>query len=278
MTVREQYGRTWQLRAGTLDISALDITYDVKKTAKSEPNTAQIQVFGLSEKSRTLLSASKSINVSLAVGYQGRNSVIYLGQTRGGVTRKEQPEMITTLETGDSEKNHRASEVKAAVGPSLPIGQALSLIARSLGVKLGNVQQAAAKIQAKGVALFPVETAFTGFSAQALTDFCSAAGLEWSVQDGALQIIDRGGALDAKPYILDSTSGLIGSPNVDQKGIVSATALCLPDVRPGLRVIFASRFVKGVYRIEEVQHTGDSRGGSTPWFTNLTCKPLAVQL
>ena len=272
----ELYNRSWLLRVGQLDVSALDIEFDVKKTLKPEPNTAEITIYGLSDKSRASVSGKDAQNVSLAVGYGGRNSVIYLGQTRGGVTRKEQPEMITKLETGDNEKKHRSAPVRASVGPSLPISQALSLIARSLGVEVGNVAQAAAKLQVKGVALFPVETSFTGYASEALTDFCSAAGLEWSVQDGALQLLDLGGALDVKPYVIGPTSGLVGSPNIDSAGTVTLTTLLLPDIRPGLRVVLDARFVKGAYRIQEVHYTGSTRGGGSPWYADLSCVPLKV--
>lgn len=266
------YNRTWRLRAGTLDVSNLDIEYEVEKTLKNEPNTATITIYGLSAQSRAALSAQKHVNVSLEVGYGGRNSMIFLGQTRGGVTQKQQPEMITTLETGDSEKNFKESRIKLAIGPTMPNSQALQNIARALGVKPGNVTQAAARLQARGVTLFPTPTQFTGYARQALDDFSSAAGLEWSVQDGGLQILDRGGALDAKPYVLTSDSGVTGSPSIDAKGVVQITTLTLPDVRPGLRVLLGMRFAKGLYRISKVRYEGSTRGGNTPWYTHLTCE------
>lgn len=271
---QEQYLRSWRLRVGSLDVSALDIEFDVKKTLKPEPNTASIKIYNLSAASRSALSGRGSLNVALEAGYQGRNSQIYFGQMRDGVSVKEQPEIVTTIETGDSEKKHRGARISVPVGPSVPIAQAMKLIAKSLGVKDGNLHEVSARLQANGKALYPVPTTYVGSAHQAITDFCRSAGLEWSVQDGALQFVDVGGALGLRPYILDDRSGVVGSPTVDSSGVVSATTTMLPEIRPGQRVIFQTKFVKGIFRLTEVQYTGNTGGGGTPWYTNLTAEKI----
>lgn len=148
----------------------------------------------------------------------------------------------------------------------------LAQLAQALGVGLGNVQNAVAKLTARGAQFFGSGTAIVGNAAEELTTFCRSAELEWSIQDGLLQILDRGTSLDDLAVLLSSESGLIGSPSVDHKGIASATALIQPDLSPGRKVTFDSLALKGTYRITDVEYSGDTAG--TDWHAKLTAAPL----
>lgn len=261
------FGRTYKLTVGAVDMSSLRVSFSVEKTLKKEPNTATIKVWNLNEDSRNLLSQGRALGVLLEAGYGGDNSQIYLGQLRGAVSQIEGPDVTTTFTTGDGDKALQSARLSIPLGPKTPTQTALLAISRTLGVGLGNVSQAAAKLA--GGSIYPSATVLTGSSTDALDWICHSAGLEWSIQDGQLQILDYGAALDAKPYILSAETGLVGSPSVDNNGIITAECLMLHGLRPGLRVVFDSRFVKGVHRIDEIEYTGDTHDGS--WGMRLQC-------
>lgn len=270
--------RKWRVVCGDLDVTDIDLSFEVGKTLKPDPNTCALTLYNLSPKSRDALSSPRAQNLLIEAGYADttqRPGQIYLGPMRHAIHTIEGPDIVTRIESADSEKALGISRFKLAVGPKAPAQAVLQAIAKSLNVKLGNIAQASLKLAARGKVLFPVATAISGQTAKVMTDFCNSAGLEWSVQDGELQILDAGAALDTNPYILNAATGLIGSPSVDREGIVNCTTLILRGVRPGLRVILDSRFVKGVYRITEAQYSGETRGDA--WYINLVCKPVKAK-
>lgn len=256
----EQYNRAWRLRVGGVSIEALDIAFSVKRTLKREPNTAKIDVYNMAPATRALISGKPSLDVALEAGFVGRMGLLYLGQVRGAVNAIERPEIITTIETGDGEKALRKGHISVPVGPSMPIDQVLRLIARALGVKPGNLDAAAARLRAGGRTLYPVDTVLHGNAAQTLDDFCRAAGIEWSIQNGGLQLVDRGKAIASKPFVLQAESGLIGSPTIDGEGKLDVTCELNPELRPGLPILVNARFVKGLFRIVEIEYAGDTAG------------------
>lgn len=274
------FGRTYRIVVGSLDITGLRCSFSIKKTLKKEPNTCIIKVYNLSESSREELSDSKAVNVSVEAGYKGENSQLYLGQLRGAFSEVVGPDIVTTFSTGDGDKAIQSARLSIPLGPKTPNDVALLAIARTLGVGLGNANEAAAKLKAKGVSMFPVPTVLTGNASRTLTAFCRSAGLEWSIQDGKLQILDLGKALDERPFILGDSDGLgggglIGSPALTYEAktgdkLVQAECLLLPGIRPGMRIMFDSRFVKGLYRIDECEYEGDTWIGN--WGIRLGCR------
>lgn len=278
----ELYDRSWNITIGDTEVSsstrgndALACTFSVKKTTKPEPNTCTLTILNLSEQSRRKFTEPKATKIRIEAGYGDRLSQIYLGDVRAlAPGERNGANVITELTSGDGEKKISGSRLAIPIGPKTPPGDALRAIAKALGVGAGNVDKAALALTAKGVAVFSRGTVLTGNVARALTDFCRSAGLEWSVQDGALQILDLGKGLETFPYVLKSSSGLINAPKVSNDGKVSADTLMLPDIRPGMRVQFESLTVSGLYRILEVETHGETHGG--PWGHKIVCEKPKV--
>lgn len=252
------------------ELSNLDCAFQVKKNLKPEPNTCELKVYNLSRDTRRVLEISKKLVLRLEAGYPDAVAQLFLGEVRSAHTHREGADLVTEISTGDSEKELQKARIQLSVGPKVPAQVALTAIARTLGVGLGNVAPAAAKLAAKGKTIFGPGTVIQGSAAQALTDFCRSADLEWSIQDGVLQILDRAKALDDKAVLLSPDTGLIGSPTVDNKGVLQVTALIQPDLRPGRKIDLRSESFKGGYRIEECEYTGDTSGAD--WSVKMSCK------
>src|SRR5690606_37996676 len=110
------------------------------------------------------------------------------------------------------------------------------------------------------VAEWPAGKVLSGAVARHLQDFARSADLEVSIQDGALQFIDRGKALAGTAIRLSEQTRLIESPSVDNEGILHAKMLMIPDVRPGALVTVEAARVKGNYRITKAVWSGDTAG------------------
>lgn len=255
-------------QGNAVDVSALDCTFRVRKNLKQEPNKCELDIYNLSDSSRRLLETPNKLVLRLEAGYPDAISQLYLGEVRAAQSIKDGPDIITHIESGDSEKEMQSAHINLSIGPKVPADVALTAIARSLGVGLGNVQKAAAKLRSKGSAPFGQGSLVFGSATRALDDFCRSADLEWSVQDGVLQILDRGKALEGSAVLLSPSTGLVGSPSVDHKGVVSFTALIQPDLHPGKKVTFDSQSVKAGqgYRIQECEYSGDSSGSE--WYVS----------
>lgn len=267
--------RAFTLTVGTVELSNLDCKFKVKKSLKPEPNTCNVEVYNLAATTRAKLESSKSNILRLEAGYNTDVSLLYLGNIRAVYTTTDGPTKVTHLETGDSEKEIQASRINVPVGPKTPADVALRAIAKTLGVKAGNIEAAIAKLKTKaGLALFPSATILSGSTARYLQDFCNSAGLEWSIQDGALQILDKGKALEtSKAILLSAATGLTGSPTVDFKDKkLGAMAKCLmiPELGCGRKVVFDTEGVKGGYRIHTIEYDGDFAGND--WYATIFCE------
>lgn len=264
------FDRKIELVVDTYELSDFDCTFRVKKNLKPEPNTAEIQIFNLAESTQKALgSAKKKVPVKIRAGYKSNIGQIYLGELRTAPTFKDGADWITQLSSGDGE-SARKNGLYQVIGPKTPPDLALAAIVKALGVGTGNLPFALAKLRAKGVVSLGGRQVIVGNAAQRMTDFCESAGLEWSIQNGQVQILDKGKPREGLAYLLSPATGLIGSPSTDNEGKVHAQTLMIPDLIPGQIVLFASHGVKGGYRVEETEFTGDTRGDD--WTCNIVCK------
>ena len=250
------------------ELSNLDCVFQVKKTLKPEPNTAEIKVFNLAERTRAVLETPERIGVLLEAGYAGRTCQVFFGEVRSAHSYREGSDIITELSTGDSEEALATARFNMAVAAGSSPLQVLNVLVAEMGVGAGNVAAAASMLAAKGVTFGP--TVFHGNAAKNLTDICDAGGIEWSVQDGVLQFLERGKPLSEVAVLLGPGSGLLGSPTVDHKGIVTAQALIQPGLEPGRKVAFETSNLKPTqgFIVQEAQYTGDTAGND--WQVKLT--------
>lgn len=266
-----------------LDMSALDIKFHVKKTLKPKPNVAKVVVYGLSQKNRDYL-ASEKLNVRLEAGYNGENELLFLGQTRSAFSRKEGVEgrekgIATYLETGDSEKDMAAAGLKQTFSSQASVKDGLNVLAASFPQTTdSNTAQLDAFFIRTGMAskiLHPKGGAVDRMTARALTDYCRSAGLEWSIQNGTIFIVQKGQPINGAQVVkLTPDSGLVGSPSVDHTGLLDAKSFILPGLHPGAKIRVESESTTGYFRIEEAVYQGDTSIGAKHWYCSMTCSKL----
>ncbi len=268
-----------------LDVSELRCEFKCKKTLKPDPNTCEIKIYNLSENSRHTLESAAKLVVRLEAGYiETGTSQLFLGEVRSAFTVAEgDGDIVTTITTGDSEKEMQEAKLHMTVAAGMSADVVLAAIAAALKVSPGNLAQAAALLKLKGAtAMFGVQgSAVSGNAARMLTDLCRSGGLEWSIQDGVLQILDKNKPLVQQAVLLSPDTGLVGSPAVDysassktKKGgiTVKAKTFIIPELAPGRLVVMKSRFVTGGFRIEEIEYEGDTAGEA--WYAHLTLRAL----
>ena len=269
------FRRTAALTIGTLRLVELDFSFNIEKSLDREPNTAEIQVYNLSETSRKAIEQTARQRVQLEAGYQqpAGTRVIFDGDLRKAHSRREGPDVVTEVEAADGERAYRTARVNRSFGAGTSLGSVIQSIGRSLGVGVGNLAELATQAGFEGLGqLFSEGTVTSGPAREEFSGLLDSAGIEWSIQDNTLQLLPRGQALAGTAVVLSSDTGLVESPSVDSEGVATAKMLMIPDVFPGRKVQIESEFVRGLYRVTKAKFIGSTFG--TEWFIEIEGKPI----
>ncbi len=246
------------------------MTFRVHKSLKPEPNTAELTVFNLNPAHRSALEQLKTASVLIEAGYEGGTSTLFLGDLRTAISVDEGPDIVTKLSSGDGEKATKTARVKVSMKKGVANPQkVLETIAKSLGVGSGNLKQALGQLG--GLAnCFSEGAVLSGSSFREMNSVCKSLGLSWSIQNGKLQILTLRKALDGQAIKLSKDTGMIGSPTVDNDGVLTCCMLLAPDVFPGRKLVLDGRRLKGQYRIESCDYSGDTHGQD--WYIKIEAK------
>jgi hypothetical protein len=238
----------------------LRVTAKVTRSLKVTANSAVVTIYNISDEHKHALTKVETPNVALTAGYENQLTRIFVGQAVHVKHEKivEDGDVTTTVMTTDSGLNQQLKHVKKTFPKGVKAGDVLVEIVKALGIKTGNLNTAKAKLNAgKGATIYVEGTSLSGNASNELTALCRSCGFEWSIQDGALQILDVGKALDSEAIVLDS-SLLIGTPSISNKGIVEFMTFLQKDFTPGRQVQIAHPFVSGVFRLEKCEYDLDS--------------------
>jgi len=273
------FRRAYSLVVGTQDISKLAIEFSVKKSLKpGTPNSCDLKVRNLSEDTRLYFGMlGPSIPVTLSAGYADPvgMSVLFQGTVRGSLPAvTEGPDIVSHLSSGDKAHALAQSRINTNFAAGTSPQQVIQSIAAAMGVGVGNIGHAVQVLGAKGVASMFSGAGISGKASYWLNNLCKSSNLEWSVQNGALQFLEKNKPLNATAIILSASTGLLGSPSVDNKGVVQCSALLIPGLTPGRLVSIQAKSLQGVFRIFETEAEGQSYGD--PWQMNLSLKKYST--
>jgi len=253
----------------------LRVTCKASKTLKPEPNKCDVVVYNLSPAHRASLTKVKSPTVSVSAGYTGKLTQIYLGQAIHVKHERRGADIITTVSTTDSGNKAQTARIHKSFKAGTKAGEVLKELTKALGVKAGNLNDVVRKLNAgAGASVYLGGCVMDGHAPHYLTSLCRSAGLEWSVQDGTLQILNLGSALAARAIVLDE-SNLVGTPSISSKNVVEFMTFIGADVLPGRQVQIKHPFVEITARIEDCSYTLDTH--SDDWYVECTAKGPKVK-
>jgi len=273
------FGRRALLKVNNVGIESRDslrFSFTVSKNLKPEPNKGVFQVWNLTRDHIAQMSVGTWLPVQFDAGYEEGMSTVFLGRCRSGGTTGPKPDAITTFEAGDGEKEVKTSRVNVSIAKGTNTDQVLKQIALAVGVGAGNLDDAARKIRSafSGTGnIFSMGTVLSGQAAAEMTNICNSLSLDWSIQNGKLQILERKRSLEGTAIYLGGPkgAGMIGEPTIDPKGVLTVSTLLQPDVFPGRLLVLDATRLKGQYRIEETVHSGDTRTDA-PWQIEIQAK------
>lgn len=263
-----------------LSLEEIRIRFIIGKTIKKDLNTARVEVFNLSENTRALFE-TKGASIRLSAGYLGIPETSPLDSLKkkvpidtifvGNITKlsheMQGPDIITLLESGDGDNALRNAKIEKGYPPGTNFQQIVIDLSNQLGIAKGaRAGLPSGKKYANGVAL-------SGLVRDQLDAVLKGQNLDWSIQDGALQILGKNSTTTDPVFIVTRETGMVGSPSKTKEGI-EFTTLMNGVLRPGRRVKLQSKFVDGVFRLQKVSHVGDSFSGE--FLTRSEAKRLAA--
>lgn len=269
-------GRSVAVTVGTTRIRDLDVSFQIDRNIRLEPNTCGLRIYNLAEGHRAALeelrpsgSSVRGIPCRVDAGYGDDLATLWSGDLRTVYSQREGPDWTTVLESGDGEKAVKNGRTNISFDENTPVRTVVDRLVQDLGVGRGNVDRFIATLETASGGIFRHGVTVSEPTAVALEGLADSVDFEVSIQDGALLLLPRGQPLtQGTAVLLSPETGLVDSPTVDNEGVLSARCLLIPDVRIGGLVTVEASRVRGTYRVEQATWFGDTAGND--WFIDLS--------
>lgn len=244
------------------DPSPLRVSFDIEKNIKSSPNKGSFSIYNMGPATRG--SIAKGTLVTFSAGYGELVSNLFLGVVQRVTTEKSGADVVTKLECGDGEP----ALSKVTINRNFPPGGTTTLasIFQACAEAMSITTPANPQGLNAGIALgipvvaFPRGYAAHGKVRDVMNSLCKPHKLEWSVQNGALDIIPRDAHAGNEAVVLTASTGLIGIPSLNDKTL-TFSVLLNPLIAPNRLVVVQSlddNRVNGFYKISSAKYEGDS--------------------
>lgn len=291
MTTQLQFLRRCNVVVSTdagqgLDLSSLRIKFAIKKTDGQTPNTADITIYNITPDVASRIRKEFS-SIAIQAGYASNFGIVFAGtikQVRIGREQGTETFILISASDGDIAYNGAVVNATLAAGSSQTDQVAISAQATApLGATLGPM------VPGNGVRL-PRGKVMYGLARDYLRHSARALGASWSIQNGKIQFVALTGVLPSQMVVLNSKTGLVGTPEQTADGIKVRCLLnpllqiggkvhinqsdiaeaALPDT-PKDAVVNKPVTIQhdGVYRILTVEMAGDTHGND--WYADTMC-------
>jgi len=249
------YKRNLEVIIGESDGSAISITdlyiqIEIKKTLTSAPNEGTVTIYNLSDTTETLIK-DKGVRIRVLGGYNGQSALLFDGDIRKVERNKQPPERMTVVTMGGNVYKITDAIANISYAGPISVKQVITDTISEFGLSY------------TGLELIPDSTlndfSFTGRTADLYDQILTPLNLSW-FEDSGFILFSIIGSSTETVALLNSTSGLIGSPAVTDEGI-KAVSLLNANIRPGGRVKVESKLVTGIYKVTQLVYRGDNREG-----------------
>lgn len=277
------YDRRVRLEIAGLEIRDLKIEFLIEREIE-EPPSAVVSIYNLSSESEDRI-RERGKALILDAGYPARFGTIYSGAVDRVTALFEPPTRVTRIQAGgkadagsDPEKPSVANANGEVKVRSYPKGANVRQICIDLIAELGleadatiNLIPADKLIEREGGWVYSLGPA----SALTLLLRLEGLSLGWTEVDGVCVISPRrtageqaagadpneGLGAGAETVQLSASTGLVGSPVLEEQDKASCTSLLNPLLRIGTVVDIDSRTLTGKWRVAGLRHAGDNWRG-----------------
>ena len=260
-------------------IEELELSFDIKKTLYGYPNLGTLKLLNPNLDTINTL-RRKYTRIILNLGYGDDLRLAFRGDVRNVTQTKTSTKREITIYAGDGARDFNNSTFNKTFEAGIPtqeiarevIGTFRSLVAGDIsGVPM--------------VADHPDGLSLSGQSSKILDDLARQYEADWSIQDGVVNVLQADRTLGGQEAIvINSGSGMIGSPTVTERG-ANVTTLLNTQIVPGAlfsikavgsevslgNLFFRTENVRtnasGFYKAVTVDLKGNSRRGD--WYSSI---------
>lgn len=275
-----------------VDLKAMQITdlrmrFKIEKDSRPTPNKSEIIITNLSDDTRARLKDTRGTGpkalpmvVTLEAGYGTDLHVLFKGNPRTIAHVRADADWETHLQCGDSEHAITTAQSRFTYESGVKVWTVVDRLITDLGIGRGNFDTFDRGIfndfrtNPKGD--FARGYSCAGSTAKELTKILGAYGFKWSAQNGLFTItLASDISTSAEAYLLNSQTGLIGSPEYgeyDPKrgNYLKVKTLLLPGLDIGRRIQLDAEGTKGLALVEKMTALGDTHGQD--WYRDLEVK------
>lgn len=293
MNPSRQFKRVCQVVVGQsgkgILIENLRIQFEIVKTSDPDPNYAIIKIFNLAPSNEEKI-RKEFDDIIVNAGYKDSVRLIFRGNIRFAYRYRQGSDWITEIEAGDGDKDFRNAVINETLAAGTTNKQLVDRAAKTFSSTTKGELQLKERQRYRGKVI-------SGNTRDILHDVAQESGANWSIQDGQLQIIKVDSVLSEEAIVINASTGMLNSPEVNDKGI-AVKALLNPQLRVNGRIKLDNNSIKlkalkpktlanarqreeatrkepvrldpdGIYKILKITHKGDTR--SNDWYTEVEC-------
>lgn len=250
------------------------ISFSIQKQELESSNTAKVSVWNLNKAHLATLE-EENCHLLLNAGYGNTLPLILSGTVSHSTTKPDGADLLTEIEVVDGLAEIRDTWVSISYAGKINTKKIIDDIAAQMGVTVSYSYNAE-------FADIPNGFSFVGQAKFAISKACAVSTLEWSMQNGVLQIKKPGDVMSKEVYVLSPETGLIKIPervqisNSDQNGRsqigYDLVYLMNGAIGIGDYVKVESKHLNGFYRVYSLEIDGDNMEGD--W----TCKARVLEV
>jgi hypothetical protein len=224
-TGNQQWLRHVQVVVGSggtgLSIEKLRISFEITKTVDSTPNIAQVKIYNLSPDHEAQVRTQYE-DILINAGYRGAMRLIFRGTIKHAFHYRDKCDQITQIEAADGEKDYRQATMNLTLAAGTTPAQLVSQAAATMGSTTVGYIGISGQPRIRG-------RVYSGMTRDVLSHVARTNDALWSIQDGALQIVPAGATLPNQAVVVNSATGMLKAPEINDKGI-RVTCLLNPQI------------------------------------------------
>lgn len=295
-----QFGRDFSIlvsdKSGkALDLSKLHTKFSIKKSGIMTPNVADIRIYNLKSDTQNEIINKEYTRVIINAGYVGNSGRIFSGNIKQTITgRENSTDTFLDIVAGDGDQAYNFAVVNKTIGgngqgvkASDQISAATDALGKE-GIGKNYIGATSDNKLPRGKSIYANARDVLRSVSDSQKSSKDPKGFTWSIQDEQVVFLSQGTFLPGEVVILNSKTGMIGTP---QQTILGVSCKCLlnPKIKVHSRIQIDNKSVEqyklnfqvpgspantpvplsldGVYYVFVAEHTGDNRG--LDWYTNL---------
>jgi len=238
----------------------LFIAFEVAKSNQSNANTATVSIYNLNARSRDLIGQEGAVYI-LRAGYFGLEEdplieILSVGNVEEIVTEKTGSDVVTKLTLTEDGKKLRDTTVDLSFGKGANTEVIVNEMASIMGVTKGTVKGLTNKVFNSGASV-------SGKVKDRMDEIVKNDGLDWSIQNGELQILPRGDSTDETAVSLTNDSGLLTARKIkfNEEDQVNFKSLLNPSIKIGRKIYIKNREIDGFFVVQNIKYVGDNKSG-----------------